>query len=158
MRSPIAVVAALLAVLALALAACGEKEEPVLEPSAPVEITFSKEGGFAGVSQKVRISADDSVFVSQQRSQPLHEADVPPALIAAARNATEGADIGAIDVPPDPGSADAFSYTVSYDGAVVKVSEAVLDDVPEIKPAISAFESILSAAAPAQPAGGGPAA
>jgi hypothetical protein len=103
------------------LAACGSA---LAKPR--VIIRWSKDGGFAGTSQVLRIRSDNVALAGPRGENP-YPVQLSKARVAKLREKLEAANLaGSQRHYPAPGAADTYQYSVTYRGHTVDGDETAL--------------------------------
>ena len=108
-------------IAALVLCSCGTA---LAKPH--VVIRWSKTGGFAGVSEVLRIRSDN-VALAGPRGQNPYPVQLGKAQVTKLRNLLDAANLaGSKRHYPAPGAADTFQYSVTYKGHTVDGDQTTL--------------------------------
>jgi hypothetical protein len=130
--------------LAIAVAGCGGGDDGGSEhgPTGG-EITYSRSGGLAGISESLTIAPDGTVtvksgFPGEPRTKELQIGD---AQLRALEADLSKADLESLDEGEAAGCADCFVYVLSYGGETAKADDATAS--PAFRKAIAPVQRII---------------
>jgi hypothetical protein len=139
-----AFIGALATSLAIAAAGCGGGGDGGSDNGhAGGEITLSRTGGLAGISESLTIAPDGAAtvtsgFAGEPRTK---EVQIGDAELRAVQAELSKADFEALDEGEAAGCADCFVYVLSYGGETAKADDATAS--PAFRTAIAPLQRIL---------------
>lgn len=146
MRPPLTLL--LLLIAGIATIACGDEGEPDEDQTGLLqgELTVSRSGGIAGLSQSATITADDTVSFKLSTDADTQVATVDPDTIRAARQALSSVPPGSASRRQGPPIADGLTYVIAHDGRPILTGGDGYEVSAEQSAAIQAMLAVLDEA------------